>query len=107
MDSGLLASIRQAMEDVIKENSAEVVIRRSGSTLPAQTVRIAPANNTTPHVLDRGGVQMVKRGIVISGPVGLDIQAQDRITYQGQLYEVEQVLADRRFVTLAYGQQVQ
>lgn len=107
MDSSLAAAIRAAMQEVVAHNPAQVAIRRGGASLPAQTVRIAPANNAMPHPIDGGGLQAVKRGVVISGAVGLDIQPQDRFTYQGQLYEVDQVLPDRRFVTLAYGKLVQ
>ena len=92
-----MASDLRAVRD---DNAASIQIRRSGVTLPAQTVRIARAG-TIAQRSDTGGLEQSSGRVVVVGEPSLDIKIGDRFNVQGELYEVDFVRPNRRAATVA------
>jgi hypothetical protein len=82
-----LQSIRKDIGKIIGENSQSLVIRRGTTTLPAQTVRVERKGNAT--LIRQDGSESTIASVTVLGDTTLDIQADDRFTLNGQLYEVK------------------
>lgn len=87
------------------DNAVSIAIRRGGSTLTAQSVRIA--GNGSGRVNDNGEASQAVGTVVVLGSATLDIQTSDRFTTGGQLYEVEFVRTNRRGGVQAQARMVQ
>ena len=92
-----MAADLQTMRD---DNAVSVQIRRSGVTLPAQTVRIARAG-TIAQRADTGGLEQSSGRVIVMGAANLDIKIGDRFNALGELYEVDFVRPNRRAATVA------
>lgn len=74
-----------AVRDV---NPTSIVLRRGDTTLPAQTVRIAPRSSAQART-ERGTLtRQAEQGVTILGSTSLDIAVGDRFTTGGVLYIV-------------------
>jgi len=100
------AEFGAALMSVRDDNAVSITIRRGGTTLAAQSVRIARAGGRG-SVPTGGGIEQANQGVVILGATTLDIQAEDRFTVSGTLYEVTVVRPNRRAATVAEGKVVQ
>ena len=100
------AEFGAALMSVRDENKVSITIRRGNTTLAAQSVRIARAGGRG-SVATGGGIEQANQGVVILGATTLDIQAEDRFTVSGTLYEVTVVRPNRRAATVAEGKVVQ
>lgn len=87
------------------DNAVNIVIRRGGSTLASQQVRIA--GNGSGRVNDSDGASQALGTVVVLGGSTLDIQTGDRFTTGGQLYEVEFVRTNRRAGIQAQARMIQ
>ena len=92
-----MAADLQTMRD---DNAVSVQIRRSGVTLPAQTVRIARAG-TIAQRSDTGSIEQSGQRVVVLGAPDLDIRLGDKFNAGGDLYEVDFVRPNRRAATVA------
>lgn len=91
------AQMRTELIEVRGDNSQSITIRRGGSTLAAQTVRIAARGNSEAKRMDRGGIAQNERVVVVSGDIDFDVQIDDRFNDgNGDLYEVFFVSPNRR-----------
>ncbi len=91
--------------DIRNDNAVSIVIRRVGSTLASQQVRIA--GNGSGRVNDSDGASQAVGTVVVLGGSTLDIQTGDRFNANGQLYEVEFVQTNRRAGIQAQARMVQ
>jgi hypothetical protein len=87
-------------------NATSIVLRRGAETLAAQTVRVARMGFTA-RKASSAGAQEATTGVVVMGVVTLDIQAGDRFTLSGGLYEVTFIRPNRRAATVAEAQAVE
>lgn len=76
------------MAEIIGDNETSIVIRRGTTTLAAQTVRIERAGRALGRRVQSGQAEETRGNIIVGGEVGLDIQKDDRFTYNEQLYRV-------------------
>lgn len=88
------------------QNPTTIAIRRSGTTLPEQTVRIARMG-LGGRLADAGGVQASMGSVIVSGAPALDVRPGDRFTVGANLYEVVLVRPNRRAGTQVEAQLVQ
>lgn len=107
MTADVLARIKAAFMAVLQDNAQQIAIRRGGATLAPQTIRVAPYGREIPHPKSSGGLEATQRTVVVNGLVTLDIQPFDRLTWEGQLFEVYHVLPDRRLATMALARLVE
>lgn len=85
---------------IVAENSTSIVIRRGGSTLAAQDVRIA--RNGRASVAESAGAQESRGRVVVMGGVDLDIAPGDRFNDgNGVLYRVVMVRPNRLAAVVA------
>jgi LEA14-like dessication related protein len=89
------------------DNSVSITIRRGATTLAAQTVRIAGAGAASGQTVDPGGLQQAVGRVLVLGTTSLDIQAGDRFTASGNLYEVVLVQQNKRAAVVAEAKLVQ
>lgn len=89
------------------DNSVSITIRRGGTTLAAQTVRIVGAGNASGGTVDPGGLQQAVGRVLVLGATNLNIQAGDRFTASGNLYEVAIVQQNKRAAVVAEAKLVQ
>jgi hypothetical protein len=89
-----LQCIRKDIGKIIGENCQSLVIRRGTATLPAQTVRVERKGNAT--LIRQDGSESYIASVTVLGDTTLDIQADDRFTLNGQLYEVKFVRPNRQ-----------
>lgn len=94
MSSADWAAMAGDTEQIRSDNAVSIAIRRGGSTLVNQSVRIA--GNSSGRVNDSDGASQSVGTVVVLGGATLDIQTGDRFTSGGQLYEVEFVRTNRR-----------
>lgn len=92
-------------EQIRDDNAVSIAIRRAGSTLAVQKVRIA--GNGSGRVNDSDGATQAVGTVVVLGSRTLDIQVGDRFTSGGQLYEVEFVRTNRMIGIMAQARMVQ
>ncbi len=105
MDADELAEIQNALLDVISEAAVSLALRRGGTTLAAQSVRIGGG---------QGGrrtygthTSETRADVVIGGATDLDIQIDDEFNLDESLYQVRYVHPNRMFMTRAEAQRVQ
>lgn len=93
------SQMRQNNLEIIEDKTTSIVIRRAGSNLDAQAVRIVRASNAS----DPDGQNTDERSIqyLVIGPPELDIKLDDRFTAGGILYTVTFVRPDRVVRTVA------
>lgn len=91
--------------EIRDDNAVSIVIRRGGSTLASQRVRIA--GNGPGRVNDSDGATQAVGTVVVLGGSTLDIRPGDRFNANGQLYEVEFVRTGRRAGIQAQARTVQ
>lgn len=95
------------LAQVVADNSQSITIRRSGSTLAAQTVRLARLG-TQGQVRNGEGTQESRGRVVILGSTSLNIQPDDRFTdASGVLYRVVLVRPNRRAAVIAEAEVVE
>lgn len=99
MTSADWAAMANDLAEVRNDNAASIALRRGNNTLAAQTMRIAGAGGGS--VAPGVAIQQASGPITILGAVTLDIQTGDRLTYNGQLYEVTFVRSNRRAAIMA------
>lgn len=96
-----ITAMRADIARVIDDNSTSLVFRRGGTSLSAQTVRIESKSGPGGTILIDGAL-VQRRGVcVVIGDSSLDIQVEDRFTYQGELYRISQVDPNRQICTQA------
>lgn len=95
------------LAEVRAQNPTTITIRRSGTTLPAQTVRVARLGNAIGRVTDAGALEASMGMMLVSGPSTLDARPGDRFTLAGNLYEVVLVRPNRRAGTQVEAKLVQ
>ena len=78
------------VELLIATHSTSLVLRRQGSSQPAQTVAVVNRRQTGRQVTSAGAEEM-RQAVLVLGAVDLDIQREDTFTLSGQLYRVTQV----------------
>lgn len=93
------------LAEVRTDNAVSVAIRRAGSTLTAQTVRVAKMPTLARAA--GGEVEQAQQSVVVLGTTSLDIQPGDRFNAGGVLYEVVAVRPNRRAGTVAEATAVQ
>ena len=104
MSSADWAAMAGDTEQIRDDNAVSITIRRGGSTLVAQSVRIA--GNGSGRVNDNGEASQSVGTVVVLGSRSLDIQVGDRFTSGGQLYEVEFVRTNRMIGIMAQARMV-
>jgi hypothetical protein len=95
-----LAQMAADLAEVRGDNEVSVIIRRGGSTLAAQSVRVARTGGQGME-RDSEGAQQATGRVVVLGATTLDIEAQDRFSVAGVLYEVVLVRPNRTAATVA------
>jgi hypothetical protein len=100
LSSAEIARIKSEIGRVIGGNQASIAIRRGSTTLPAQNVRIERKAGGSRQVKSPGGEES-RTAIVILGGIALDIQKDDRFTYNNQLYRVLFVRPNKQVCTQA------
>ena len=101
------AQMTAGLRTIRDDRAVSIVIRRGGTTLPAQTVRIARGGNIQAGSTDTAGVQAAIVPVVVVGDAGLDIRPNDRFTVGGVLYEVTAIHPNRDHGTQAQARLVQ
>ena len=81
-------------------NAVSLVLRRGAATLAAQSFRIERKGNQSGQ-RDSAGAEQAETAVVLLGAVTANIQAQDRFTLGGLLYEVMLVHPNRLASTQA------
>jgi len=104
MSSADWAAMAGDTEQICDDNAVSIAIRRGGSTLAGQSVRIA--GNGSGRVNDTDGASQSVGTVVVLGSRTLDIQVGDRFTSGGQLYEVEFVRTNRMIGIMAQARMV-
>ena len=94
------------LAEVRGDNEVSVVIRRGGSTLDAQNVRVARMGGQAVERDSQGAQQVVGRVVVLGG-MTLDIQPADRFTVNGILYEVTFVRPNQDAAVIAEAKAVE
>ena len=95
-----------ALAEVRSENASSITLRRGSTTLAAQSVRIAQAGRQAAR-LATGELEAAVLEMTILGSTTLDIQAEDRFTVNGVLYEVTVVAGNERAGVRARARMVQ
>lgn len=95
-----------ALAEVRNENATNITLRRGSTTLAAQSVRIAQAGRQAAR-LATGELEAAVFEMTILGSTTLDIQAEDRFTANGVLYEVTAVAGNERAGVRARARMVQ
>lgn len=89
------------------DNSISIVIRRKNVSLAAQTVRVARTGNASGRDAQGGATVESETSITVLGGVDLNIARGDRFTVDGEVYEVDNVLPNRRHAIMARARMVQ
>lgn len=106
LSSAEIARIKSEIGRVIGGNQASIAIRRGSTTLPAQNVRIERKAGGSREVKSPGGEES-RTTIVVLGDISLDIQKDDRFTYNNQLYRVLFVRPNKQVCTQAEAELVE
>jgi hypothetical protein len=85
-----LSLMKGDVELLIATHSTSLVLRRQGSSHPAQTAAVINRRQTGKQVTSAGGQEM-RQQVLVLGAVDLDIQRDDTFTVNGQLFRVIQV----------------
>lgn len=101
--------VTQMQADVtamIADGSETITIRRGGSTLAPQTVRIA--RRRSGRAVEGTQTAEARAGVVVVGDTSFDVQPGDRFNdASGALYEVVAVRPNRRFMVVAEAELVE
>jgi head-tail adaptor len=86
--------IQQSLTAIRDMNAVSLVLRRGATTLAAQSFRVERKGNQSAQ---RGsaGAEQAETAVALLGAVTANIQAQDRFTLAGALYEVTLVHPNR------------
>lgn len=87
-------------------NEVSLVIRRGESTIAAQPMRIEYAG-TRGFKIQSDAAREAQQAVFILGEPDMDIQRDDRLTYNGMLIEVVFIQLNRLAATIAEGIVVQ
>jgi hypothetical protein len=102
------AAMAADLAEIAADNNTSIVIRRKNVTLAAQDVRIARAGKSQGTQATSGGAVQSEGNITVLGGVDLDIARGDRFNdAAGVLYEVDNVLPNRRHAIMARARMVQ
>ena len=101
-----LAQMLSDAAEIVDDNDTSITIRRGGSELAAQTVRLAGAGRASTRRDSEGG-QEARGSVIVCGSASLDIAVDDRFTANGVLYRVTYVRPSRLFGIIAEAQVVQ
>ena len=96
--SGDWDKLNAALMQVRGDNSASIVIRRSGVDQAAQTVRIARVGGGQGIGAEAEAAQ---QSVVVMGDTDFDVEPADRFTHDGGLYEVISIRPNRRAAVVA------
>lgn len=107
MNSGDWATMQADLTAIRDDNPVNIIIRREGSTLATQTVRVARAGRSGSRPMRSESGTEGTTGVVVLGTPSLDIQIDDRFTIAGILYRVDYVNPNRRSRTEAEATAVQ
>lgn len=98
------------MEDdllaVRDDNAVSMIFRRGSSSLAAQSVRVARTGGRGGRRSSDGATEQ-RAQVIVAGDVDLDIQVDDRFTYEGVLYRVAFVRPNVRAAVVAEGEAVE
>lgn len=83
-------------------NEVSLAIRRGDATLTAQAMRIEYAGNRG-YKLQSDAARVALQAVFILGEPDMDIQRDDRITFDGKLIKVVFVQVNRLAATIAEG----
>lgn len=81
------------------DRAASLILRRSSTTLSAQSVRIARQGRRGMRSENLGGAES-RVDVIVLGAVGLDVEVGDRFTDGGILYEVMFIRPNRAAATM-------
>jgi hypothetical protein len=101
-----IARIKSEIGRLIGGNQTSIAIRRGSTTLPTQNVRIERKAGGSREVKSPGGEES-RAAIVVLGGITLDIQKDDRFTYNEQLYRVLFVRPNKQVCTQAEAELVE
>lgn len=79
-----------------------LVIRRGATTLAAQDMRIEMAGPRGAR-LQSDAARTATQAVIILGEHDMDIQPEDRLTYESHLIKVVFIQLNRQFATIAEG----
>lgn len=94
------------LAEVRGDREVSVAIRRGGTTLAAQSVRVA-RRGTGGATVAGGGSTAVVAPVVVLGGVDLDIAPKDRFTVDGTLFVVMSVHPNRDVAVMAEARAVE
>jgi len=101
------ARMRADLTAIRDDRAVNIVIRRNGVMLTAQTVRIARSGQGRSLVSDSDGLQAAVGMVTVLGATTLNIQPGDRFTAATVLYEVIAVHPHRDAGIMAEARMVQ
>jgi len=87
------------------DRSTSIVITRAGSTLAAQTVRIARISRG--RAFPSGQAREQRADVIVMGDVNFDVQVNDDFTDAGILYKVMFIRPNRDYAVTAEATAVQ
>lgn len=93
-------AIAEDMRRIRAENEVSVVIRRGGTSLAAQAMRIELAGGRA-FSLVSDAARQAKTAMFILGEPDMDIEVDDRLNYQGVLLQVVFIQPERHAFTIA------
>lgn len=100
------AEIAGTFREMVSDNPVEITIRRGGSTLAAQTVRLARQGGAA-LVKQADGSQEVRGRVVVLGEPSFEVQPGDRFNDDhGTLFQVTFVRPNRRAAVVAEAEAV-
>ena len=94
---------RNRLRAIRARNEVSLSIRRGSSTLTAQDMRIEYAGSRGMR-LQSDAARAATQAVFILGEPDMDIQAEDRLTYQSKLIKVVFIQVERQFATIAEGE---
>lgn len=86
---------------IIDDNPTSLAFRRGATTLAVQTVRVELKSAAAGTILINGALVQRRGTCVVLGTTTLNIQAEDRFTYQGEIYRVNFVDPNQQICTQA------
>lgn len=86
---------------IIDDNPTDLEFRRGNTTLDVQTVRVELKSAAAGTILVNGVLVQHRGTCMVLGDTELDVQVNDRFTYQGELYRVNFVDPNRQICTQA------
>ncbi len=93
---------RNRLRAIRARKEVSLVIRRASGTLAAQDMRIEMAGSRGAR-LQSDAARAATQAVFILGEHDMDIQPEDRLTYEGHLIKVVFIQLNREFGTIAEG----